>query len=194
MKSLSFPYSIMSSSKNIISLCNKIIFRMLPRRKRHIRILIFLLILLSILLYVSYLFKASYLFLVIFGLPTSSSITSLSPIVTWEIPGFAYYNNQLLLHFGTIAYMPANTQFLSPDFRIPSLRGINGSMMPINELFDQNKLKEIHVIDQQSLKDKNLKTMHTAWIRIALDWLSTTKDLNFMNRTIVNITNDENYK
>ena len=147
----------MPSTKYINHFFNKCLPYMLLRRKWRIRILIILsLIFLIIILYVNSLLKSSYLFFVIWGLRTSTSAApSSSAMITWEIPDFAYYNNQLLLHFGTIAYMPPNTQFLSPDFRSPALRGMNGSFVPINEIFDQNKLDELHVYNRQSLGGKN---------------------------------------
>jgi hypothetical protein len=117
------------------------------------------------------------------------SVLPSSAIITWEIPDFAYYNNQLLLHFGTIAYMPPNTQFLSPDFRFPSLRRMKERFISISDIFDQNKLNELHVIDRQSLAGKNLKTMQTPWVHVALKWLANTTAHSDMNKTIINITN-----
>lgn len=178
---------------SFLFLCNKIIARMLPRRKWRTRLFTFSIIFFIFLFYVSIQIKSSYLYLVFRGLTTSSSLSPSSPIITWEIPDFAYYNNQLLLHFGTIAYMPPNTQFISPDFRIPSLRGTNKIYLPIYDIFDQNQLTKLHVFDRTMLAEKNLHIFLTPYVHTALDWLSKTM-MNSNNRhtTIVNITNVQN--
>lgn len=44
--------------------------------------------------------------------------------MTWEIPDFAYFNNQLLLHITVAAYNPLHSHLiLSPGFHFPSFEG-----------------------------------------------------------------------
>ena len=165
------------------------IFYRQSRRTFHVRVLI-LLVFCSILLYVNGLINSSYLSFVIYGLKRSTHLSPSSAIVTWEIPDFAFYNNQLLLHFGTIAYMPSATQFLSPGFRFPPLRGMNASYMSISQLFDRNQLREMHVFDQQSFEGKHLNIIQTPWIHVALEWLMKISDQNKSNKTIIDIRNE----
>ena len=148
-----------------------------------IRIFVCSLSLYGIIFYVILPFYSSYLWVVIRGLSSSSPAPFSSAFITWEIPDFAYYNNQLLLYFGTIAYMPIGTQFLSPDFRFPQMRGMNTTYISTHQLYDRNRLKEIHLFDRQSFQGQHLTIRRTPWLHIALEWLSEE------NHTIINITN-----
>ena len=138
--------------------------------------------------YTIFLFNSSYLSFVLRGLSSTTKTALSSTFVTWEIPDFAYYNNQLLLHFGTIAYMPSGTQFLSPDFRFPAVRQMNTTYMTILELFDRDHLKQINLFDRQSLQGKSFQIRRTPWVHVALQWLSLENNLN---QTIINITNEQ---
>jgi len=168
---------------------------MLLRRKWRVRLFMLSIFVFIFMFYFMIRIKSSYLYFVFRGLTTSSSLSPSSPIITWEIPDFAYYNNQLLLHFGAIAYMPANTQFLSPDIRIPSIRGMNESFLPIYDVFDRNQLMKLHIFDQTMLAEKNLQVFETPYVHIALNWLAKPKmNSNEKHTTIINITNAQGGK
>lgn len=133
--------------------------------------------------------RCSYLSFVIFGMKMSFRDRSPSSLITWEIPDFAFYNNQLLLHFGTIAYMPSETEFVSPGFRLPPLRGMNASYPAVSDLFDGTRLQEVHVFDRQAFRGKRLRVIRTPSVRIALDLLSNGSDMDTTSKTIIDVRN-----
>lgn len=60
--------------------------------------------------------------------------------ITWEIPGFAYFNNQLLLHVTVAAYNPLQNHIIvSPGFDFRPIQGLSRTRhLYFDQLFHQN--------------------------------------------------------
>ncbi|XP_055328184.1 uncharacterized protein LOC129581242 [Paramacrobiotus metropolitanus] len=60
--------------------------------------------------------------------------------VTWEIPSWAYFNNQILLHVTVAAYNPLHSRvILSPGFQFNPIQGLQHLVvLPFGRVFEQN--------------------------------------------------------
>src|SRR4051812_29601420 len=84
------------------------------------------------------------LFLILFA-SRHLSVSSLSnsPIdnsryVTWEIPGFAYTNNQIVLDVAARLFNPTERTIISPPLHTPDVRGAVGETIPLSVVFSMN--------------------------------------------------------
>ncbi|KXN68674.1 hypothetical protein CONCODRAFT_8998 [Conidiobolus coronatus NRRL 28638] len=56
--------------------------------------------------------------------------------LTWEIPGFAYINNQIVLHVATEMFNPTNRKLYSPGLWFPPIHGSPSSNTKLSKIFE----------------------------------------------------------
>ncbi|KAB8228892.1 uncharacterized protein BDW43DRAFT_322533 [Aspergillus alliaceus] len=64
---------------------------------------------------------------------------------TWETPGFAYFNNQFILHLASAVHNPLpSRKLLSPGITCPAIRGVQETqVIPITDVFEARGLQAL---------------------------------------------------
>ncbi|KAA8649506.1 uncharacterized protein ATNIH1004_002177 [Aspergillus tanneri] len=67
------------------------------------------------------------------------------PDEQWETPGFAYFNNQFILHLASAVHNPLpSRKLLSPGVTCPAVRGVQEEqIIPITDIFDEVGLQAL---------------------------------------------------
>lgn len=74
--------------------------------------------------------------------------------LTWEIPGFAYTNNQIVLDIAASLFNPTPRKIIAPPLRTPAIRGMDWLDMPLSSIFAfeeetfTNEASEVDTISQ----------------------------------------------
>ncbi|KAI9298299.1 hypothetical protein K502DRAFT_354300 [Neoconidiobolus thromboides FSU 785] len=82
--------------------------------------------------------------------------------LTWEVPGFAYINNQMILHVASELYNPTNRKVVHPKLWFPSIYNTQNKYVGINELYEEKfenltdeTYKDVDTVSEAQSSDDN---------------------------------------
>lgn len=61
--------------------------------------------------------------------------------LTWEVPEYAFVNNQMVLHVSAHMFNPTNRIIVGPDIRFPPIYGTKVQYIPLSKVFNIEKTK-----------------------------------------------------
>jgi hypothetical protein len=64
--------------------------------------------------------------------------------LTWEIPSFAYINNQIVLHISIEMFNPTGRKLISPGLWFPPIHGATSLIVPLSDIFS-SKIKNLNI-------------------------------------------------